>query len=266
MNLIDFLSFAPLEELRREMGASLVSPISEIIINGLDEHEIRAIGKEGIEIESLDILDFHDDKTLLYKNTRVMLYIRDWSFSNQSNKPTMPRFHICNCATIQKARESGRSARYVIATREDGIFIVNKTNSGIVQKGIEAKLDICKNCLSDLNWSGYTSGGNKVEIFNHFEISDFFKKYPKSLLAEGNRQKDDVAPINNYPLNWSEISRIQRELKNWACERCEADMKLQKDSLHVHHIDGMKNNNNPSNLKVLCKWCHAKEPRHEHLR
>jgi hypothetical protein len=265
MKLIDFLSFVPFEQLRSTMGASLVKPIGEIIIHGLDEHEIRVIGREGLEIESLDVLTFHDDGTLVYKDTRVILYIRDLSFSSRYNNPAMPRFHVSNCRTLQDMTQRGRGARYVIATREDGIFIVNKTSDGVEEKGINAKLDICKNCLSTLNWSGYTSGGNKSEIFSHFTISDFFKKYPKSLLSEGNRQKDNVAPLNHYVENWNVLSTALRESKNWKCESCLADMKNQKDQLHVHHINGMKNDNKPTNLKVLCKSCHAKEPGHGHL-
>jgi hypothetical protein len=35
--------------------------------------------------------------------------------------------------------------------------------------------------------------------------------------------------------------------------------------LHVHHVDGNKNNNQDGNLQVLCKACHRLQPLHDHL-
>lgn len=265
MKLIDFLSFQPFEKLRQDMDAPLVDPISEIVINGLDANEIRAIGLEGIDINSLDVLDIDDNGTLVYKNTRVILYIRDWSYSSSSNNQSMPKFHVSNCRTLQDMRLRGRGARYVIATREDGVFIVNKITNGLVEKGIQAKLDVCKNCLADLNWSDYSSGGDKNKIFNSFSLTDFFKKYPKSLLSQRTMLDDQEATFNHYVDDWNSISFELRQSKNWKCESCNTDMKDKKDKLDVHHKNGIKYDNNPSNLKVLCRTCHAKEPGHEHL-
>ena len=38
-----------------------------------------------------------------------------------------------------------------------------------------------------------------------------------------------------------------------------------KSLLHTHHINGIKEDNDFPNLKVLCLDCHRKEPNHEHL-
>ena len=31
--------------------------------------------------------------------------------------------------------------------------------------------------------------------------------------------------------------------------------------LDVHHVDGIRQNNHPDNLEVLCVWCHALKTR-----
>ena len=35
--------------------------------------------------------------------------------------------------------------------------------------------------------------------------------------------------------------------------------------LHVHHINGLKYENNDENLKAVCVHCHALEPSHGHV-
>ena len=46
---------------------------------------------------------------------------------------------------------------------------------------------------------------------------------------------------------------------------CETSFINNKKDLHVHHIDGVKWNNNSNNLKVLCIDCHSKHPGHDRI-
>jgi len=36
--------------------------------------------------------------------------------------------------------------------------------------------------------------------------------------------------------------------------------------LHAHHKDADKSDNSPSNIALLCIYCHAKEFQHSHVR
>ena len=110
---------------------------------------------------------------------------------------------------------------------------------------------MCKNCLNNINWEKISS-----EIFN---LNVYFKYFPK-FLNQSNHKKDYEIQINNYPINWKEISINLRE-----CEKCGLDCSNIKIFLHLHHVNDLKYDNVDSNLKILCKNCHAEKPRHEHL-
>ena len=151
----------------------------------------------------------------------------------------------------------GRVARYVVASRNDGVFnvnILNQITNNFENKDL--KLSVCKNCLNNINWTKVSS---KI-----FDLDAYFQYFPK-FLNQGNHKKDYEIQINDYPTNWKDISINLRERKKWKCEKCDLDCSNNKIFLHVHHINGLKYDNVDSNLKILCKNCHSKEPGHEHL-
>lgn len=65
-----------------------------------------------------------------------------------------------------------------------------------------------------------------------------------------------------YPENWMEISRQQREEMGWQCELCGRSYADRPERLHVHHKNGRKSDNSQNNLAVLCEDCHARQPGH----
>ena len=54
----------------------------------------------------------------------------------------------------------------------------------------------------------------------------------------------------------AKISKTIRQEHNWTCSECGLDMNRKRNGLHVHHIDRDKQNNDLSNLEVLCALCH----------
>ena len=63
--------------------------------------------------------------------------------------------------------------------------------------------------------------------------------------------------VNDYTADFPEISRKLREENNWKCSCHGVDMyNMKKKGLHVHHINRVKYDNRPQNLKVLCALCH----------
>lgn len=266
MKLPNFYEFEPLNILKEKMGIPrgdygtltvLVDP------SRLTELELEKLTSSiGLDI-SPDELTVLPDGTLAYKNSRVLLYIRDVTIYE-------PRIHLANCATLQDMREQKRFSRYVVSTNTDGMFRINIVEKNMTRSEIRG-LSVCQNCLKCLGLGGFSSTWSKqkkMSFVSNFNIQDFFKVYPKSLHVNIPYYNSDNSPENIYSVDFPEISRKYRESVNWICKRC--GISLENPSwrkwLHVHHVNGVKSDNSPSNLEALCIRCHADKPRHEYMK
>ncbi|WP_028374332.1 hypothetical protein [Legionella lansingensis] len=270
VKLVNFFEFSSLNQLRQLMGAELVKEFKfDTGISLLGEDFIKRLDGDGVEIESLDEIDlFRHDKTLACKGQRVLIYIRDVNIYGEDRE--LPKYHISSCRTLVDMWRKKRSERYVIQNREDGVFQVRITKDGQTKVRHE-KLNVCRNCLTNLNWQDYSERekSHKNRIVADFLIAEFFKKFPKSLLSVTPSYDADTAPLNEYPSNWPEISKNAKKKAGYQCQNKSCQIYLagaHVQYLHVHHIDGQKNNNKKYNLKVLCVKCHANEPSHGHMK
>lgn len=269
MKLIDFRNFTDFDKLRNSMGAELIEFSHHISFRGLDAKSLKLLETKGIEV-NLEEISIEKDHTLSYKGRRIILYIRDWTIYRQEQRESDPRFHIANCRTYQSMCRNGRKERYVVSSRDDGLFELNRIdNNRIVEEGVLKKLEVCSNCLAKLSWMDYRHNlldEDKTEIKKRFTLEKFFKCYPKDLLDKSGHLYDALAPENRYPPHWRSISKRTREEKNFACEKCQINLKNHQKYLDVHHINGIKSDNKKTNLKVLCVKCHANEPMHGHMK
>jgi hypothetical protein len=102
MKLPDFYKFAPLNDLRARMGIppnvygtlALTISAAKLTPDELD----RLYEGDGLEV-GLDEVNVHDDGTLIYKNTRVLLYIRD--VHPYQEQIDLPKFHVAHCPTLK---------------------------------------------------------------------------------------------------------------------------------------------------------------------
>lgn len=266
--LLNFLDDNNLNDLRYQMNAILVPSFSQRVLTFLDDEELRKLGKDGIDIEDFNEIKVESDFTLSYKGQRVIVYIRD--INHYSAQVNLPRFHFSSCSTLQSMKSNNRWHRYVVSNRDDGYFLVNHVEHNTSERSKEVLLNVCQNCLSQISWNGFDRTKPydiKKKIVDNFNLKDFFDAYPKDIIYTTPRYTSDNAPINNYTDDWFFISGNLKKSKNYQCSQCKLFFHGDKKQfLHVHHINGEKNNNNIDNLEVLCIKCHAEEPMHSHMK
>lgn len=265
MELPDFLLWAALNRLRTRMHAPLAAPFAKRAEYKEIEISIEELLQtRGIDVDAEDI-EVLEDGTLGYKGRRVLVYIRD--VNAMVNRGQMPRFHFSFCGTLSTMHQNNRGGRYVVASKDTGFFDVNLVGSGVESK--EVRLNVCQNCLQHISWEGFgyhLAKSVRIEHVKGFTLPDFFKKYPRSLLAVKPKRSSEDAEINDYVEDWPLISSTVRRERGYKCEACLLDLREHTRFLHVHHRNGQKNDNREKNLVTLCIHCHAAEPLHEHMR
>lgn len=273
MKLPDFYKNAQLNQLKMKMEikADVYGNLSKV--TAFDTIKLQLSSVEGVEIDDLNQVLTYSDKSLVIYNEksnayhRVILYIRDvYSYGNGYG---LPKFHVANCKTLIQMRQQGRSHRYVTSQNETGIFRIHHIINNYPNPRDE-RLDICQNCLEALNYNYFSIKMPEIqkrEIITNFSITEFFEIYPKSFFENPEKLPSYLtAPLNVYPNNWDNIAKQYKQEKGWQCEQCGINLSNDRSFLHVHHLDGQINNNDESNFKVLCYYCHANQPLHGHMK
>lgn len=269
MYLPDFTKSRLLNEVREKMGAELVEWSPSILWQGFDPEEWRRLEREGIEVPLQDVVPA-DDGTLEYRGQKIVLYIRDQRVTHRHHNDSGGgyRFHISDCDTLRRMRDEGRYERYVVSTRKDGKFIVNRFEFNmLLGNGVEVELPVCKNCLKRINWQNYKQRGSseKDRIWKSFDLIDYFDRY-NSKITIIPKHTEKTAPLSEYTPDWNIISNKYRENVGWKCEECGLRLEEEKKFLHVHHRNGVRSDNSWYNLQALCIKCHANKPDHDHLK
>lgn len=226
----------------------------------------------GITITPLDKNFSIKNNELFYKNTKVLLYIRDQAMYGQpedvlKNYKSGYKFHLSWCKTLQTMFNSGKYEKYVVSTRQDEVLLVRAIGSNNKVYESEQKLHVCRYCLSTLNYKGYryATKEERDKIYNEFSLKEFFSVQNSDYSFHDMPKHDEYsAKTNVYPDNWEHVSELHRKLCHYRCERCGKDCSHDHSLLHVHHKNGNKQDIRQSNLIALCLECHISE--HPHMK
>ncbi len=270
MKLPDFELDTELNSLRKAMGAELreysAAPPSSV----LTIEEIERLAGEGIEIP-LDEVRVLNDGTHFYKGRRVIVYIRD--VAEYGARISMPKYHLAMCDTLNKMIEEGRyKKRYVVATRDDGKFSIQRIRGETIVKSDEA-LDVCQQCLDELKYKLFSRNmdrSRRIDAVRDFSLGSFFDEFGKSCVWAVPKFDAVHAPANIYSPQFYRIAKALKQKRGYRCEQvdCEVDLSDPRNQrfLHAHHIDADKSENHASNIKLLCIRCHALQFQHAHVR
>jgi hypothetical protein len=273
MKLPDFVFDEKLNALRAAMGASLGDFKPAQSEKTLSPEEIEKLATEGIEIP-LEQVEVLNDGSFVYKGRRVIVYIRDVAeYGSRTKERELPRFHLAVCETLTRMMDEGRyKKRYVVSTRDDGFFQIQRIRNDLIKKSDE-HLSVCQHCLHELNYSGFTrflSSPVKRRRVNEFSIQTFFEAYGRSCVWATPKFDSENAPPNVYGINFHRIAKGIKEQRGYRCENTACGVNLSaphhQKFLHAHHIDADKSDNRPSNIQLLCIRCHANSFQHSHLR
>ena len=249
---LDFSELVNLGRIMSPEGVDFILAPSTIEFGPLD-----------IELESgkeISLADLDPSSHLIsLEGRQVLLYIRDhtgWFDAAIDNPNDGKRFHVAWCKTLEEMRFKNRFERYHATNRLDGLFTIED-----MSRTADTKLKVCMNCLSKLNYRGSADRYIRKNIFDNFSLSDFFTDYstcfrymPKGLMTNSS---------TTYTDDWKDISATTRAEAGYICSVCNVDLSSHRHLCDVHHMNGVKSDNTPSNLIVVCKDCHRKQPMHQ---
>lgn len=234
------------------------------------EGEFEPIDRELRDGKEIDLSAVQPHNGLLsYEGRQVLLFISDHGknvLAAKDDPEAGRRFHVAECSTLEDMRQRGRFERYIATNNTSGVFrIVGTDMSGHEELSFDVPLMVCINCLKRINYKNYRHASRaRLEIWRPFSIADFFNNYSTSFkklpatLGRGNSS-------STYSADWPEISAQVRREANYCCEQCRVNLSAHPSTLHVHHVNGVKNDNRRENLRPLCADCHRKQPMHDHM-
>lgn len=115
-------------------------------------------------------------------------------------------------------------------------------------KGVKDKIHICLYCNKEFTRARYSKKENP--------------KYCSLSCQHEDRKLKSISLFENGLIRTSEAQRrILSEINGYKCVICNiSEWEGKKLTLQVDHVDGNPDNNQPSNLRLLCPNCHSLTP------
>jgi hypothetical protein len=269
--------FLEIKRLKERIKGDDITDSFSTPLDPLDAIKIE-LEKGEIQVDRSQIIQ-HGPFLLYEGKILAILYIYDYRATqedllSESVDKKAPKFHFSWCRTLSEMDKKGKFARYIFSRKKINKFKVQATerDPAMIRKLGEhhemedVTLYACKNCLNETGYKGYSKdlkAEEKNKYVLDFNIKEFLDENEATVSTsrfylEQKRVKfsDETVQPMVYTDDFPEISRRLRASKDWKCTKCNVDMSRQKAGLHTHHKNGVKNDNSPSNLQVLCAMCH----------
>jgi hypothetical protein len=188
VNLPDFLRDEELNSLRAQMGAKELGAFRlEFNVYRFTVADLEQVVDSGIALDDMSRLRTLEDKTLAYKERRVLLHPRDLRApAEPSGKaPPLPPFHVGNCSVVRQWRADSLPPPLLLADRDDGLFHLLIMRGATEYDSVE-RLPVCEACLAELAYAGFVDSLPSWERREHverFSVREFFERYPRSVAA-----------------------------------------------------------------------------------
>ncbi len=276
---MELTKFEKLRLIIDKFGASpIIESLQKILLGkGIPVQEKAKniiVGQNGIFFIEGDVLTkvvIHIvDKNI---NSKYAIKIKEHVHKEEFGTPTLikelHKYHLVKCATIERAENEGwRKEKYHMSRKHDGTFHYRFIeNNSVVFTQENQKLLVCKNCLKVINpllSKNYSTDDFNLDIFLSSDV-----QISHGLPKQGDYS--DMCAPNIYQTDWTEISKKYRSLTDYQCQNpdCPAPDLSSRNYhryLHTHHVSQNKSNNNYSNLKALCIYCHANQTNHNQIK
>lgn len=132
------------------------------------ETDIEKLNKEldsGRNVELKDV-DVTPGGILSHKGRQILLYIQDHGFGVKTallEGSQGRKYHVADCKILKEMRAKGKFEHYVITNKLSARFLITGRDRH-TKMDVEgyADLNVCKVCLTYLNYKGYQEQGKSV--------------------------------------------------------------------------------------------------------
>lgn len=206
-----------------------------------------------------DEFSFASDETIEINGVKCCAYIMDQKPGLYDLKEMVSgyKYHLCNCRTLQEMVRGGRKKRYVVTSKDDGMFHVNPQGATNIKKPVLMSITLCEHCIKILHAHDM--------YFEPFSLREFYKRYQQDIPYDFQRE-EQVVVTESYAPDHAEVAKKYKEAVSYKCQLCHVDCSKNKNCLHLHHKNGVGADNKRENLQVLCVMCHMEQYQHGRMK
>jgi|GEM_PF-2001152 len=169
------IDFTNLENLVKNMGASSVDWVSDVVVTHVETDWKIILETKGIDVDINDV-EIKSNGLLHYRGEQILLYIK------AASSGSFPKFHFTDCSTLKNMKRMKRFYRYVVTQRKDGYFLMGVKNGYGLQIGEQLeRLNVCQNCL---DWYNKNYRHRNYCSVKNFDIEELFRHLTQSPISQ----------------------------------------------------------------------------------